>query len=328
MTKYLGAVSASALLTASIIPAEASAQALMGHGAQPDNPRHQASLVFADLVESYTGGDIAIDVNPAGQLGGDDELIESVGANTIQLTANSQGSFAQVVPEVALFGLPFLFESQAQAFQVIDGPIGDLVRDRAAEEGFIVLAWWDNGLRNISHTDVAIESPADIEGMDIRTPPSEMTVDMFEALDANPEPLAWGELPSALQAGTFQGQENPLINIYTAELHEITPYIAMTGHKYETTPVIASQEWWNSLNPSQQDAVERAAQQAGWYQRGQAMRADARLRSTMEQEGVTFTDPDVSSFQKSTASVYDAWAERFPDLVEELQAAAKRAQAE
>ncbi len=325
MKRALGAAAGAALLTAAFQPDDAAAQAIMAHGAAKDNPRHQAALMFRDLAQARTNGSVEITVRCCAQLGDDDEMISSVGANNIQISANSQGSFAQVVPETALFGLPFLFDSLSQAWQVIDGPIGDKIADRAASEGYIVLAWWDNGIRNVTHTDKCISEPADIEGMDIRTPPSEMTVDMFNALGASPEPLAWSELPSALEAGTFQGQENPLINIYTANLHEITPYISPTRHKYETTPVIASREWWNSLNPSQQDAVRSAAEDAGWYQRGQALRADARLTSTLKQEGAEFCDVDTAAFQKATASVYDKWEKKFPDLVPQMQAAAERA---
>ncbi|MBK1669584.1 C4-dicarboxylate ABC transporter [Rhodovibrio sodomensis] len=325
MKRAFGAVVGATLLTAAFQPDDAAAQAIMAHGAAQDNPRHQAALMFRDLAEARTNGSVDITVRCCAQLGDDDEMISSVGANNIQISANSQGSFAQVVPSAALFGLPFLFESLPQAWQVIDGPIGDKIADRAAEKGYIVLAWWDNGIRNVTHKSKCINEPADIEGMDIRTPPSEMTVDMFNALGANPEPLAWSELPSALRAGTFQGQENPLINIYTANLHEITPYISMTRHKYETTPLIASREWWNSLNPSEQDAVRSAAEDAGWYQRGRALRADARLQQTLKQEGATFCDVDTAAFKEATASVYDKWAKKFPDLVPQMRAAAERA---
>ena len=92
------------------------------------------------------------------------------------------------------------------------------------------------------------------------------------------------------RAGTFRGQENPLINIHTANLHEITPYISPSRHRYEVTPVIASRDWWNGPNPSEQKAVRSAAEDAGWYQRGQALRPDARLKSTLKAEGVQFGD--------------------------------------
>ena len=128
-------------------------------------------------------------------------------------------------------------------------------------------------------------------------------------------PLAWSELPSALRSGAFEGQENPLTNIHSAKLHEITPYISMTGHKYETTPVVAGLGWWNGLSEGHRSCVTASVDQAGWYQRGRSQLDNQALRATMEAEGAKFLDVDQAAFAAATASVYDLYSDRYGDIV-------------
>ena len=99
--------------------------------------------------------------------------------------------------------------------------------------------------------------------MKIRTPPDSMTVDIFAALGASPAPLAFSELPTALQSGVFDGQENPLVNIYSSKIHEITPYITATGHKYKSIPILASLVWWSGLDEKTQKYVQHTTDKAG-----------------------------------------------------------------
>ena len=181
---------------------------------------------------------------------------------------------------------------------------------------------WDNGIRHVSHLSKSITTPADLEGVKIRTPPDQMTVDIFEALGANPAPLAFSELPTALQSGVFDGQENPLTNIYSSKIHEITKYITLTGHKYESTPVVAGLAWWSGLDEAAQACALQATQEAGKLQREMSLEADTTLIPKMEAEGVVFAEADRDAYIAATASVYDKYAETFPELVAALKKAA------
>jgi len=193
---------------------------------------------------------------------------------------------------------------------------------KAQNAGLKILTFWDNGIRHVSHTSKNVPTPADLEGMQIRTPSDETTIAAFEALGASPAPLAWSELPTALQSGVFEGQENPLTNIYSAKLHEITPYITLTGHKYESTPVVASMVWWSGLDEATQECIEGAAEQAGWYQRGLSLSQGKSLRETMEAEGATFAEvEDRQAFIDATAGVYDQYEGDYGDLIGALREA-------
>jgi tripartite ATP-independent transporter DctP family solute receptor len=299
-TLLAAAICATASFTAN------AAEITFAHGANPGNPRFDAANMFAALVPSCSGGDMTVNVAPSATMGNDVEMLTSASSGVIQITANSQGPMAQIVPEVGALGLPFLFSDLPAAWKVLDGEVGNLIDEKAQKAGLKVLTFWDNGIRNVTHVKKGVSSPADLQGMKIRTPPDEVTLAMFKALGASPAPLAWSELPTALRSGAFDGQENPLTNIYSAKLHEITPHISMTGHKYESTPVVASLAWWSGLSADEQACVQGAAKQAGWYQRGLSLSQGQSLRAVMEKEGAKFTDvANRQPFIDATAGVYD-----------------------
>ena len=297
------------------------AELVLAHGANPGNPRYDAANMFAALVPTCAS-DITVKVAPSATMGDDAEMLTSATAGIIQMTANSQGSMAQIVPEVGMLGLPFLFSDLPNAWKVLDGEIGDMIDQKAQEKGLKVITFWDNGIRNVTHTSKHVATPADISGMKIRTPPDQVTLDMFKALGANPAPLAWSELPTALRAGTFDGQENPLTNIYSAKLHDITPYISLTGHKYEGTPVVAGLGWWSGLSDDDKACITNAAKEAGWYQRGRSLLDNATLKAQMESEGAKFMEVDKNAFAEGTASVYAKYEESLGEFVSKLKSAA------
>ena len=304
--------------------AQASAEEIVfGHGAHPGNPRFDAANMFAALIAANSDGKYEVNIASAETLGNDVEMLKAAKTNVIQMTANSQGPLAQIIPEVGALGLPFLFKDLPTAWKVLDGPIGDELDKLAEAKGYVIVAWWDNGIRNISHVSKAIKTPDDVKGMKIRTPADKSTLDAFKALGANPAPLAWSELPTALRAGTFEGQENPLTNIYSAKLHEITPYIALSAHKYESTPVVAGLTWWKGLSQADRKMIKEAAVEAGWYQRGRNMIDAVKLVDVLKKEGAKFSKVDTEAFQKATASVYDLWAQDLGDFVKRLRAAAQ-----
>ncbi|KAA5605467.1 TRAP transporter substrate-binding protein [Roseospira marina] len=301
-----------------VIGLSASAQAeeiIFAHGANAGNPRFDAANLFAELVPGCSHGDMTVNVAPSATMGDDAEMLTSVTAGVIQMTANSQGAMSQVVPEFGMLGLPFLFKDLPTVWRVLDGKVGEELDRITQERGMKIVGFWDNGIRHVTHVSKFVPTPADIEGMKIRTPPGPVTIAVFEAMGANPAPLAWSELPTALRSGAFEGQENPLTNIYTARLHEITPYITMTGHLYETTPVLASLGWWNGLSEEERTCVQDSVDQAGWFQRGRSLMDNVQLRATMTEEGAKFMDIDREPFQKATESVYTKYEGEYGDFI-------------
>ncbi|WP_249187019.1 TRAP transporter substrate-binding protein [Pseudomonas sp. KB-10] len=235
---------------------------------------------------------------------------------TLAFSTNSQGSTAGVVPEFNLVGLPFLFRDLEHAYKVVDGPVGAKLDEAANKKGLVVLALWDNGIRHTSNNKRPIVKPEDLQGIKVRTPPDAMTLDIFKALGANPGPLAFSELYIALQQGVFDGQENPLMNVYSSKLYEVQKYISLTGHKYETTPLLASKMIWASLSKADQQAVKEAAVEAGKLNREMSLAADIELRTKLTEAGVDINEIDQAEFAAKTKPVYDKWSKQYPELVE------------
>lgn len=308
-------------LTVALTGPLAAQEVIFAHGAAPGNPRDVAANEWAEAFAACSEG-ASVNVAGAATMGDDVEMLTSASAGIIQVTANSQGAMSQMVPEIGLLGLPFLFPDLPTAWEVLDGDVGRMLDERAQSAGLKILGFWDNGIRHVSHMTKNVPEPADLAGMNIRTPPDQMTIDIFTALGAAPAPLAFSELPTALQSGVFDGQENPLTNIHSSKIHEITKFITLTGHKYEATPVVAGLAWWSGLDEATQTCALEATAQAGETQRNLSLEAEQSLRPTMEAEGVTFAEADRAAYIEATSSVYDKHAGTYPELVEALRRAA------
>lgn len=322
MKKLLVALAAGLALTAA--PAWAQKVLRLSHNAAPGNPKAEASLKFAELVNQKTNGRIKVEVGGSAQFGDDVESLTNLRLGTLAFAANSQGSTSGAVPQFAVIGLPFLFRDLPHAYKVIDGPVGTELAKYADEKGLVLLSLWDNGIRHTSNSKRPINKPEDLAGIKLRTPPDPMTMDIFTALGANPAPLAFSELYIALQQGVMDGQENPLMNIWSSKLFEVQKHIALTGHKYETTPLLASKRVFSTLSAEDQKAIREAAVEAAAINRQLSMASDADLRKKMEAAGVQFTTVDKAPFVAKTKSVYDKWAKQYPELVKTVvQEAAK-----
>lgn len=298
----------------------------LGHNAAPGNPKDEAAKLFAERVEELSGGDLTISVGGNAQFGDDVEMLTALRLGTLDMSVNSQGPLAGVVPESAVLGLPFLFNDLPSAWQVLDGPVGERLTELAADKGLIVLGYWDNGIRHISNNVRPIETPEDLSGLKIRTPSDPATIDAFEALGANPTPMQFSELYLALEQGVVDGQENPLMNIHSSKLHEVQKFISLSGHKYEMTPVIVAKTTWDTLSEEEREIIRKAEAEAREYQRELSLKADETLRAEIEASGVEFNEVDKAAFQEATAGVIEEWRAEMGDfvgLVEESAAEAR-----
>ncbi len=302
-----------------LIAAEAEARTLiLGHGAAPGNPRTLACDVFAKLVSDGSGGRISIQVQGSEQLGSDVEMLQAVQIGALDITANSQGPLATIVPEAATFGLPFLFSMPQQAWQILDGPIGDKLAALSENQGLKVLAWWDNGIRHITNNVRPIKGPTDLHGIKLRTPKDPMTIDIFKALGANPTPIAFGELYLALRQGTVDGQENPLVNIWSSKLYEVQKYLSLSGHKYEMTPFIICPKTWQSLSSQDQEVIQHAVQLAKTYQRLELVRQESMLLDKLVAGGIKVNKANQPAFHQATKPVYESWRKKMGTIVDDL----------
>ncbi|NMF98938.1 TRAP transporter substrate-binding protein [Aromatoleum toluolicum] len=298
-----------ALAAALAFPAMAQTVKLsLGHGAAPGNPRHEASVKFAELVKEKTAGRIEVQVSPSAQLGDDAAMVTQLRTGALDLSANSQGAVSTAVPEYAAFGMPFLFASLPQAWKLLDGPLGQELAQKSADKGLIVLGYWDNGVRHMSNSKHPLLKPEDLKGLKMRTPPDAVTVDIMQALGAEAQQIKFAELYVALQQGVVDGQENPLMNIHASKLYEVQKYVTLTGHKYEMTPFLMSKRSWDRLNDADRKAITEAAKEATALQRKLSQEADEKLVADLKAKGVRVDTVDKAAFEKATAPVDDKWS--------------------
>ncbi|GHU05337.1 C4-dicarboxylate ABC transporter [Betaproteobacteria bacterium] len=286
----------------------------LSHNAAPGNPKDVGSLKLAELVAQKTNGRIKVDVAGVSRYGDDVESLTNMRLGSLALATNSQGSVSNIIPEYALLGLPFLFRDLQHAYKVIDGPVKAKLDELSRQKGLVLLALWDNGIRHTSNSKRPITKPEDLAGLKLRTPPDPMTIDIFTALGANPAPLAFAELYIALQQGVMDGQENPLMNIWSSKLHEVQKYISYTGHKWESTPILASKKVWDTLSKEDQTALLEAAEEAGQMVRKMSMASDAEFSQKMKDLGIQFNDVDKAPFIAKTKPIYDKWTSQYPEF--------------
>ena len=299
-----------ALALVSLLPLASHAQAIkltLGHGAAPGNPRHEAAVKFADLVKTRTAGRIEVQVAPSAQLGDDAAMVTALRTGALDLSANSQGAVSATVPEYAAYGMPFLFASSAQAFKLLDGPLGKELSDRSAEKGMVVLGYWDNGIRHMTNSKRPITKVDDMKGLKMRTPPDAVLVDIMHALGADPQQIKFAELYVALQQGVVDGQENPLANIHASKLYEVQKHLALTSHMFQMTPFLMSKRSWDKLPEADRKVLQEAAAEATGLQRKLSQEADDKLLAELKTKGVQVTTVDKTAFAKATAEVDDKW---------------------
>lgn len=286
---------------------QAQVKLTLGHNAAVGNPKHEASVKFADIVKEKSGGKMLVQVAPAAQLGDDVPILTSLRSGTVDFAANSQGSISSVVPEYSAFGLPFLFPTLQDAWKVLDGPVGQELAKRSAEKGLIVLGYWDNGIRHISNKVRPINVPADLKGLKIRTPPDPVTIDIMQALGAEAQQIKFSELYVALQQGVVDGQENPLMNIWSSKLYEVQKYISFTAHKYEMTPFVMSKRSYDKMSEADRKIIREAALEATQFNRKLSLESDQQLEGELKAKGIVFNRPDLAPFQAATKPVTEKW---------------------
>jgi TRAP-type transport system periplasmic protein len=241
-------------------------------------------------------------------LGDDAAMVTALRTGALDMSANSQGAVANAVPEYAAYGIPFLFSSPAQAFKLLDGPLGKELADKSADKGLVVLGYWDNGIRQMTNNKHAITKVEDMKGLKMRTPPDAVLVEIMQALGAEAQQIKFAELYVALQQGVVDGQENPLMNIHASKLYEVQKHLALTNHQFQMTPLLVSKRTWDRLSAADRDVLTAAAAEATALQRKLSQEADDKLLAELKAKGVQVTTVDKSAFAKATAKVEDKWA--------------------
>lgn len=230
-----------------------------------ESPIAQSLYLFAKIVESQTNGDIEVQVFSGGKLGDERPNIEAAQLNNIQVATPSGGVLANFSKKIRVINLPFLLTNQKVAYKVLnESAVGQKLLDSLSEIGLIGLAFGDYGMRNLT-SKKEIKNMADLKGLKIRTMKVPDHLALWKNMGANPTPIAFSELYTALQQGVVDGQENPYETIYLSKFYEVQKYITVVGHIYDLQPIIMSKKFYDGLPPNYQHIVRNAAQIANKY---------------------------------------------------------------
>ena len=267
---------------------------------------------FAEIVAEKSGGNIEVQLFPGGMLGGDMQVVTSLQGGLVQMSTMNAGLMATLAPDFALLDLPFLFDSPAKADAVMDGPLGDALAAQLDDKGLEALAYWELGFRNLTNSRRPVASVDDVKGLKIRVVQSPIYLELFSALGANPVPMPFPEVYTALETGTVDGQENPAASILTAKLNEVQQYMTLTRHTYNPQVVLFSKPLWDQLNAEEQALLRDAALEAGAFQRQLSRDADAKAVAALKEAGMEVTElspEEMARFREATKPVADKFAE-------------------
>ena len=285
----------------------------------PGEPQVRAMESFKRMVEDQTGGRIQVRLYPNNQLGNQRDVVEGLQLGSIEVS-NIASVMSAFVPETNLFELPFLFDSPEHFDAVVDGSIGQSLRPAFEQRGLHLLGYFDAGERHIMTSSGPIRTLDDMAGLKIRTMENPLHLAAFRAFGANPLPMAYGELYTALEQGVIDGGEAADPNYFAKRFYEPAPSWARIGWIRLLEYVVMSSSFYESLSPDDRQIIDSASramisEQRALY-RAETDSALARLREI----GVEISFPNREPFREAARAVYAAWAERVGglELIEEV----------
>lgn len=277
------------------------------HCCAQDSHFNAGAETFAQLMEKYSCGEVQGQVFLGGQLGQETEVIQNVQAGTIEATFIGHDPLIQFVPEIAILSLPYLFKSHDQALDLLRQDFGKALIAAIEKKGFKLLGFGNNGARVYTNNTRPINTPGDFKGLKMRSPQNPVNLAVTEAFGGIPVAIPYGEVYTAIQQKTIDGQENAVINIYPARLYEVQKHMAMTNHLLSFTVMLMNKKLFDSLPTAQQEAVSKAATEALAYQSSYAVEQADEMTKRMEQQGVVITRPNMEIFRALVKPVHDAY---------------------
>lgn len=270
-------------------------------------PTVEAVRWMGQQIETMTGGRLHIRVYHAGQLGRESDTVDLTRFGALDITRVNFAVLTSAFPLTQMFALPYVFESVAHMRRVVDGPAGKAVLQGFEQRDLIGLAIYDAGSRSFYNVRRPVVQPADLHGLKIRVPPSDIFLDMGRALGANPTPLSFGEVYSALQTHLIDGAENNWRTFHTSRQFEVARYMSQTEHSYSPEALLMSRRTFDALSAADREIVLAAAAASVPYMRELWDRTEAESRRQVIAAGVQFNEVDKEAFQRAARPVVETY---------------------
>lgn len=298
---------------ATFLPAIARSQAKtirLAHHTQVQSEQHIAAEAFAKKVGEYTGGSIVVQVLPAGQMGGQREIVESVSLGVLEMGFGESGIYTGYVPQFGVLALPYLYKDFDHWQRVVDGEIGKKLAGQLESAGNMrIVNFLMGGYRSTFLRGKAINTPDDLKGVKIRLPEAPVFVRTFTLLGATPTPIPAPEMYSALQTGVVDAMEGSLETGFTYKIYEVCKNLSLTKHILNEGSFIINKDFLAGLSQAEQDAIAKAGAESAAEQRAKHFeRADMWFEKLKGEGGMTVNEPDLAPFMTTLAPLHDDFA--------------------
>jgi tripartite ATP-independent transporter DctP family solute receptor len=293
----------------------------LGHGLSISHPVHKAMEFMAERLKEKSDSTVLIEIYPNQQLGTERECLELLQIGSLGMTKVSTGVLENFVPELKVFGLPFLFRDKDHRYKVLEGEIGENLLNASLPKRLKGLTFYDAGSRSF-YSKSPMEKPEDLKGLKLRVMESTTAMNMVTSLGGSPTPIAWGELYTALQQGIVDGAENNLPSFYLSRHYEVCKYLMLDEHSALPDELLISTLVWNKLSPQEQKWVKEAAMESLEFQKKIWKEAELEALTEVQKAGVIVTNPDKEGFRELVKPMYEEFSKdpEMEDLIQAIQA--------
>jgi len=276
----------------------------LGHTLDIAHPVHKAMVYMAERVSEKSADRMKVEIYPSEQLGTEKECIEALQLGYLAMTKTSSAPMEGFIPQMKIFGIPYLFRNSEHCWKVLKGPMGRELLLAGQSKGIRGLCYYDAGARSF-YAKKKIRSPADLKGLKVRVQNSVMSVKMIIAMDGSPTSIPFGELYTALDQGVVDAAENNPPSFYTSRHYEVCKYYSLDEHVMLPDILAISTKVWNKLSPEFRQILQEAVDESVEYQRKIWAEAEKNDLKSVQDAGVTVTYPDKEPFRKAVQSVWD-----------------------
>lgn len=273
----------------------------LGHSLDTGHPVHKAMEYMKTRLEELSAGQVTINIYPSSVLGSETQCIEMLQNGSLAMTKTSAAAMENFIPDMAVFGLPYIFRDESHYWSVLNGEVGRKLLEKGQSKFLYGLCYYDAGSRNFYTKDTPIRTPDDLNGLKIRVMNSKTAIDMVKAMGGSPTPIAWGELYSALAQGTVDGAENNPPSFTSNKHYEVCKHFTLDGHTRIPDILMMSTKVWEKLDPQVQGWVQQAADESSEFERKLWQEKTIEALEQAKAEGVTVYEVDTAEFAATVA---------------------------
>ncbi len=279
----------------------------LAHALDITHPVHKAMVFMAERLKEKSNGAMRIDIYPSGQLGNERELIELLQIGSLAMTKVSTAPLEAFVPEMQIFGIPYLFRDNEHRWKVLNSEIGKQIL-LGGEDFFLRgMCYYDAGSRSFYTKNKPILKPDDLIGMKIRVMKSITSFKMVQSLGGSPTPIPWGELYTALQQGVVDGAENNPPSFYLSKHYEVCKYYSLDEHTSVPDILLMSTVVWNNLTPQEKKWLQEAVDESVIYQRKLWQESEENALREVQKAGVEVFHPDKKPFIEKVQPMHESY---------------------